>query len=511
MSRHSIKARLLIGLLASLTLVLAGGVAGLYWFQRELLTQEFDSQLDRRAFAVSREMRHDGDSGRPGSETQPTPTLPDGVAFAAIWDLTSNTLDKQLPPGLTLNLNSIKAPGESDAPEFQTVRLANGTVSRVIARRTGPSFARGPRRADRRRERPETQQATSEPQDASAERDRPTRARVLLVGADMAPLQARLRDWLMMLLAAGASGELLVVTVVLIAVRRGLRPLRALEADIASMGDGDLTRRISAQRLPRELQPMVRQLNDLLARLEQAFDRERAFTASAAHEFRTPLAAIRTQMEVCLRRPRADQEYQRTLAVCLEGALALQRMVDLMLDLARLDGDQMKPLAETIDVATLVADQCKRVELTAGDRGCTVRKTLPPVDFCTDRLMLEHVVANLLSNAAEYADTGGMVNVVMEMSGRHLHLRVSNPASACEPSDVARLFDPFWRKDAARTAVGHHAGLGLTIVKRCVRALGGSVEAILLDGILSFQVQLPPLNEAISPAAEPVKALTDLK
>jgi signal transduction histidine kinase len=518
-NNHSLKSRLLAGLLTSLTLVVAAGCAGLFWLQRELLYDDFDRQLLRRSFTQFGEGRRS-----PRLATQPAPDQADaepprGLLFVDIWDLSSGERERTIPAGMDLGPRPLARLPKSDSPAFSSVRLADGRHVRVVANRMRfPSFrgrrtGRGERRGegatdpadrpDRRADNPdEGRPGWRGDPSADAQGDQPPapprrpppapRDLAMLAGADLAPVDAALGRWLMILLGSGAAGVFLVAAVVLIVVRSTLGPLRVLEADIASIDDSDLAHRVRTERLPAELEPMVRQINDLLSRLSDAFNRERDFTASAAHEFRTPLAGIRTQMEVCLRRPRSAEEYRATLTECLDAALSLQQMVDLMLNLARLDSSQTTPDVETVDVAPLVTGQWARFSEVAGERNCSALIDVPDrLDLRTDAVLLDGILANLLSNAAEYADAGGRITVSARAVETGLRIRVCNSAATLGQDDVERMFDRFWRKDAARHATGRHCGLGLAIVQRCTRALGGTVNAELTAGELCMTVNLP--------------------
>jgi len=305
-----------------------------------------------------------------------------------------------------------------------------------------------------------------------------------------------LKQCVWILLIAEMSGVLIVAGVVILVVQRGLRPLRSLEMEIRTIDDTDLARRISTAELPGELRPIVGQLNDLLLRLEDAFAGERTFTASAAHEFRTPLAGIRTQLDVCLRRPRSCEEYQAVLTQCLTALISLQRMVDTLLDLARLDAGVIRPASQSVDVAGLVRSQWQRVESQASSRGCSVDINMPDsLEFSTDPVLLEHIVSNLLGNAAEYADSSGTIRIFAGRNGGKLRLTIANPAVSLTPGDAANMFDRFWRKDAVRTNTGQHCGLGLSVAERYAGILGGQVHAVLRDGQLEVVVELPALPQ----------------
>ena len=97
-----------------------------------------------------------------------------------------------------------------------------------------------------------------------------------------------------------------------------------------------------------------------------------------------------------------------------------------------------------------------------------------------------------MGNAAEYADSGGVIRVLVARTDGGLRLSVRNPARVLDPSDVDKMFDRFWRKDAARTDTDQHCGLGLSIVARCVEAMGGQIRTTLQDGCLEQTVELRP-------------------
>jgi two-component system heavy metal sensor histidine kinase CusS len=313
----------------------------------------------------------------------------------------------------------------------------------------------------------------------------------LLVAGDLSSLHAQLRVWLVGLSAAGAVGEAFVVTVVLLAVGRGLRPLRAAASEIASIDDRTLSRRVSED-APHELEPVVRQINGMLDRIEGAFERERGFIANAAHELRTPLAGLRSRMEVSLRRPREPEAYRQALSEGLEAIESLQRLVESLMELARLESGRRRLRFEEVDVAAVVRAQWAEVEDTARGRGLRFDDRLgESTQVETDAVLVGRVAANLLANAAEYAPGGGVVEAGLDRSVAGVRLWVSNEADGLDEASSERLFVPFWRGDASRSATGRHAGLGLSIVRRCAEALGGSAGAEVMRNRVRIWVELP--------------------
>ena len=179
---------------------------------------------------------------------------------------------------------------------------------------------------------------------------------VLVVARGTAVLDAEIAE-LRWLLAAGTGGTIFLALLVgAVVVRQGLRPLDALAARIAAIGPGDPAARVSMDRMPRELAPVVERLNDLLQRLAEAFQRERTFTADAAHELRTPLAGLRSTLEVALSRPRDSAEYRQAIVECLDIVRRTDALVASLLTLARLEGRQGPVHAESIALGEAVRD-----------------------------------------------------------------------------------------------------------------------------------------------------------
>jgi signal transduction histidine kinase len=491
----SLRTRLLVSLLVSLTTLLATGCAGLYWLQRKLLFGELDRQLDRRAFGAMRYMRP-----RRMEEPLDPDESPQGLLFFAVWDLTSQKREIVVPATLDLGDKPLVPTPPSPARTYHTRRIRDGREVRILA--TKMELRRRRPRRDRERDgdfEPPAPPGEPPPEIASPGRPGwvPPPDRLILAAADLAPLRASLRSWLMGLLLVSGIGEVSIVAIVLLAVRRGLKPLQTLATDISGIDETALSHRVSLDRLPPEISPVVGQLNALMARLEAAFDREKAFIASAAHELRTPLAGLRSQFEVCLRRPRDRQEYHRALTEALDTALSIQGMVDALLDSARLERGQVPLRPEAVDVSVLLRQRWQEIEALAHSRELSVEQEIPDaLDFRTDGMLLERVVANLLSNAATYADRGTKVSISARVDEGHLRLQIRNRASALVPDDMDKLFDRFWRKDAARTEAGRHTGLGLSVSRQCARMLGGSITAELTDGgSLAMTLDLPPLQE----------------
>ncbi len=316
----------------------------------------------------------------------------------------------------------------------------------------------------------------------------------LILGRDVVGLNqtlAHVRNTLIAvcLIAVGLSAAGLVW-----AVHRGLKSLADLSAQIAGVGERDLSTRISAASTPREMSPVIDRLNDLLARLEAAFQRERRFTGDVAHELRTPLAGLRAQLELALSRDRQPAAYEKVLGDCLSINLQMQRIVENLLHLARADAGQLDLRREPVDLEDTLRESWKPMAEAARARGLTVEWRLDHLgEVETDRDKLRLVLHNLFDNAISYADDRGHISISAGGMNGSVTISVANSGSKLSPGEVERVFERFWRADASyRPAHERHCGLGLPLCRAMMQALGGTIAASANPiGTFTITVQVP--------------------
>jgi len=322
----------------------------------------------------------------------------------------------------------------------------------------------------------------------------PTTVRITLVLAwDASPTEealAALRDVLVVVgvLAVGGSAGLLWVV-----IRRGLAPLGRLAGRIAVLDETRLADRVPTGAAPAEVRPVVARLNGLLERLDAAFARERGFSADVAHELRTPLAGLRTTLEVAAARPRTATEYAETLADCQGIVDRMTGMVEQLLTLARLESGQAEVSPEPVAVEALAREAWQALAPRAEQRGLRVRwdcAACPPLR--TDRRLLQRIVANLLDNAVAHADEGGAVDIKLRQAPDGVVFRIVNSGCTLSAEEAGRVFDRFWRGDAARTGDGH-CGLGLALARRAAEVLGGAIGADVRGGHFAVELRVPSL------------------
>ena len=455
--RRSLRTRLVLGAtLGTAGVFLAAGVL-LYALVRDGLVAQFDrALLDKARLLASATEWEDEELDLNFDEFDMHEfDRADRPAYLQVW-LTDGAVAFRSPSLAGADLERLA--GSLDAPLCRRVILPDGRPGRA----TGFTMT------------PKTE-GSSPPSDAAAV--------TVVLARGTAPVDAVLAQLAMLLVLVGLVAVGLSAGVLWLTVRRGLRPVDGLANQIAGLGEADLAARLEAPDAPRELVPVVDRLNDLLGRLEAAFQRERGFSADVAHELRTPLAGIRSTLDVALTRPRGAPEYEEVLRGCLRIAVQLQRMVEHLLTLARLDAGQVEIRPEAVCVNTLARDAWEPLTESAEARRLQVRWALgDDVRVTTDRSLLDLVVRNVLENAVVHADEGGSVVVETAAKGHGADVRVTNSGSRLSGQQADHVFERFWRGDAARTEAGVHCGLGLPLVKEIVAALGGSVAVQSTEG-----------------------------
>ncbi len=276
-------------------------------------------------------------------------------------------------------------------------------------------------------------------------------------------------------LGCGGAALLSVISLVII-VSRGLAPVRLIAANIGAVGTTNLSDRLATQGVPRELTPIVQRLNELLARVQNAFTREKQLTADIAHELRTPIAGLRTTLELADKRIRATDEYQQCVQSCLGVTLQMQAMVENLLTLSRLESGHTTFTDTSLRVDQMVEESVQEFSRNIQSRELNlVRGHWSECEIKAAPGAVRLVVRNLLDNAVSYTDYGGTVKMELEAEPKGVRLRIGNTGSGIAMENCDRVFERFWRGDAARTQSGLHAGLGLSLAKRVLDATGGTV------------------------------------
>jgi signal transduction histidine kinase len=475
----SIRLQLTRKLLLGFALLLGSGGLSVYFATRAALLKQFDATLRAKATGISSLTEQRGKRIQVEFNDRFMREFGERIAtdFFELWLDDGQTLTRSESLGAS-DLPSMY--GSFDKPKFWNLALASGAAGRAIGFKFRP-----------RLERPERSPAA------------PSQV-ILVVASDRRGLDRTLTTLGCML--SGCGVLLLAVTGLLVprVLRGELAPLNELADQAAGVNADSLTTRFRSD-MPAELRPISRRLNDLLARLEAAFDRERRFSADLAHEMRTPVAELRSLAELALKWPEAREA--QTDREVLAIAMQMEGIVTRMLALLRSEGGQLPVSMERIVLAPFVDSVWRTfVKPAAAKRLKTACEIPANVEVETDPVLARSILANLIDNAIEYTPAGGFVRVEANVAAGRVNLLVSNTVENLTPDDVPKLFDRFWRKDLSRSGT-EHSGLGLPLARAFAHALGGDLTAALdspsrLTLTFTSRAPIADLNGAAANEAE---------
>ena len=475
---QSLRARLIVGLLAlaAVGLVLAGAIT--YAEQRAFLVDRVDQQARSAMPAVSRAFDAQGISD-PSAPQRPEPAGSRGGGDGG--GLGPAGADANLPPGTYAQLRSAdgrvlgttvlsytklaapKLPATLTPGTIITVRAKDGSGLRYRAVALPNRFGSG------------TTVVAIPLGDVSQTLDRLLLIEALVIGG------------VLLLLGVGAW----------FVVGIGLRPLERMGRTAGAIAAGDMSHRVSPATQKTEIGRLGLSLNAMLSRLEEAFaerqeseDRLRRFLADASHELRTPLASIRGYAELLRIGAAGDVEDQQKAMQRIEDEAArMGVLVEDLLTLARLD-EIRAPLREDVDLAALARDAVDDARVTAPERPIEAQ-TDGAAPVVGDPLLLRQVLANLMRNALVHTPAGTAIEVSVRRDGTEQVLEVRDHGPGL-PTAAGDPFERFWRAEGGRERGRGGAGLGLAIVAGIVDAHGGRVAAATVaDGGARFTVRLP--------------------
>ncbi|MCB9422296.1 MAG: HAMP domain-containing protein [Ardenticatenaceae bacterium] len=300
------------------------------------------------------------------------------------------------------------------------------------------------------------------------------------------------------LLLAGAGGYFLAV--------RTLQPIDRMTQTAQTISASDLNRRIAYQGPADAVGRLAQTFDSMLDRLQTAFERERHFTGDAAHELRTPLAALKGRIGVTLGQPRRPEVYVETLQE-MEGQVdRLVRLSSDLLFMARLEQGQMAGRRERIDLPDFLAAVVDQIRPLATAKAITLTETIPAgLSLLGDMDLLIRLFLNLLDNAVKYTPVNGRVTISAVQQKSELHVTITDSGPGIAAQHLPHLFERFYRVEDARSrldASGSGAGLGLAIAFEIARAHGGSLRVASQPGQGAAFTAVFPQNSAAAGAAQ---------
>jgi len=279
--------------------------------------------------------------------------------------------------------------------------------------------------------------------------------------------------------------------------RRALRPVRRMAEAAKRITSDNLGDRLPISKRRDELGELAIAFNDLLARVETSFERQRRFTGEASHQLRTPLTAMLGQMEVALRRERDSEEYRRVLRSAMNQAGRLQGIVEMLLFLARADAESRMPRLKVIDLNEWLLEHLSEMWGTH-PRFANLNTQLAsePVRVSVQPALLGQALFNLVENAFKYSSPDTTVRIRLIRATNAL-IVVEDRGIGIRAEEIPHVFESFFRSEDVRKRGIPGAGLGLAVTERIVKAFGGSLELWSEAGQGSrFSITLP-LEESL--------------
>ena len=275
------------------------------------------------------------------------------------------------------------------------------------------------------------------------------------------------------------------ISVVWFGVRSGLEPLAGLRRELAGRSQADLSPvRVE---VPEEIQPVVTEINELLERLQQSLASQRNFVSDAAHQLRTPIAALQAQVEATA--SESAPETRKRLEGILTAAQRLSHLVDQMLALARAEPSKAQTQSE-ISLEALVQQAAETWLPYAIDKRIDLGFELEPATVHGNGLLLQELLGNLLDNAVRYTPEGGTITVACGEAEGHAWLTVEDSGPGIPDNEKVRVFERFYRLPGSESS---GSGLGLAIVRQIALQHGGTISvgrSSRLNGAC-FRVELP--------------------
>lgn len=275
--------------------------------------------------------------------------------------------------------------------------------------------------------------------------------------------------------------------------RMVLSPIQTLGQTASNVSASSLDTRLSLDAPYEEFQQLAKSFNSMLERLQRVFDSQRRFVGDAAHELKTPLTAMKGNLEVALQRDRSTEEYREIVSTSLGQVERLARLVKSLLTLTQFSGEHPPIDLKPVLLEPLLKELVSELAILAEDKGCLLTAHLQDVpEVLGDTGQLKQLVINVLDNAIRHTPPGESVTVTLQSSADHVVFTVEDTGSGIATDHLPHIFERFYRADRARDRESGGTGLGLAIAKEIVLAHHGTITVRSEVGKGSvFTVSLP--------------------
>jgi heavy metal sensor kinase len=459
---HSIKFRFAIWYLLVLAVLLIALGAGVYFYLSRSLYQNLDDALELRSTQI-RSIQDILESIRQGAFQEELGEI------VILYFYSGDQLVEVSPRGINITLShELISQAIAGTSLFTTIQTTEGEGLRLLAVPINISILGPP---------PGIQPAALVIAHSTKQIDQALAGlvRTLIIAVPLA-------------LALAAGGGIFLA-------RRALKPVDKIAQTAQEIEESDLSRRINVNTKD-ELGRLAATLNEMIGRLEKAFQRQKQFTSDASHELRTPLSVIEAESTLALQKERPSTDYRQSLEIISQESRQMSSLIDQLLTLARADAGKEQWNFTEVNLGKLISNLSTDVEVLCQEKGLSFQLGQPQ-DLVVkgDEARLRELFMNLLDNAIRYTPAPGTVSISLRREGQMAVVAITDTGIGIPAEDIPFIFERFYRVDKSRSRAEGGTGLGLAICRHIAEAHGGKIEVESQMGTGStFSVWLPLLS-----------------
>lgn len=289
------------------------------------------------------------------------------------------------------------------------------------------------------------------------------------------------------------AGIVLMAGIVLIyfVIKFSLKPMKKFQNSISEI-DSDISKRAEGFEAVTELDALAQSFNQMLDRIEAAFNREKDFSAGAAHELKTPLAVIGTNIDVLnLTESPTEDDYKETIEVVKKQTERMTRLVNDLFTMCALNEYETE---ESIYIDSLISESISEYTETAKQKNIGIEVSAQSCTLKGNTVMLKHAVSNLIQNAIRYNVENGIIKITGKVNDSNYEITVSDNGIGISPEAAEHIFEAFFREDKSRSRKNGGAGLGLSLARNIAEQHGGSICYYPNEPIGSVFIMSIPIN-----------------
>lgn len=319
---------------------------------------------------------------------------------------------------------------------------------------------------------------------------------IIQVGTSLKPVIQLLQIRLMHILVSIPIILLIAILFGRLFAVRILRPVVEITRTASKITHEDLSTRVKAEHVDEEMKYLVGAFNDMISRLQRSFRYIAEFSSHVAHELKTPLAIIKGESDIALRKERDAQEYKRVIKVTLEETERMLKVIEDLLLLTKLDYRPESFKFERVDLVEFLKEIYEQSKILASQKQIAVNIKLPTskIFINADRLHLRRLFFNLISNSIKFTDKGGRIDIAASQTDKKAVINVSDTGIGIAEENLPKIFDKFFHADRTGKIIEPGTGLGLSIAKSIATIHDGTIDVISkLQKGSTFTVTLPIL------------------